>query len=136
LGAFQDHNSLSYSEPAGGYAWVTGEPWSYGNFAPGEPNNSCYGAPEDYLCLWSPNSSREALWNDLPNDPSVLPNQAGVQHWVVASYIVEAVPEPSGGLLTILGAALLVRRRARRLKEGVWAISMALRPEREKRNVA
>ena len=26
-------------EPDGGWAWVTGEPWAFTNWAPGEPNN-------------------------------------------------------------------------------------------------
>jgi hypothetical protein len=29
IGGFQDTNSPSYSEPAGGWTWVTGEPWDY-----------------------------------------------------------------------------------------------------------
>jgi len=39
LGAYQDHNDPNYSEPAGGFVWITGEPWSYELWAPGEPSN-------------------------------------------------------------------------------------------------
>ena len=47
LGGFQDLTSPNYSEPSGGWTWVTGEPWSYTNWFPGEPNNT--GGGEDYL---------------------------------------------------------------------------------------
>src|ERR1041385_1669105 len=36
LGGFQLAGS---AEPAGGWSWVTGEPWSYSNWAPGQPDN-------------------------------------------------------------------------------------------------
>lgn len=31
LGGFQDTSAPDYVEPAGGWRWVTGEPWSYTN---------------------------------------------------------------------------------------------------------
>ena len=37
LGGFQPNGS---PEPAGGWQWVTGEPWSYTNWSSGEPNNA------------------------------------------------------------------------------------------------
>ena len=36
IGAYQTDK---LDEPAGHWAWVSGEPWSYTNCAPGEPNN-------------------------------------------------------------------------------------------------
>ncbi|MBM4013036.1 MAG: hypothetical protein FJ286_17005 [Planctomycetes bacterium] len=39
LGGYQDSAAPGYSEPAGGWRWVTGEPWSYTSWAAGEPNN-------------------------------------------------------------------------------------------------
>ncbi len=58
LGGFQDHASPSYSEPSGGWTWVTGEPWSYTNWGGSEPNN--LGA-EDWLDLVG------QAWNDMYN---------------------------------------------------------------------
>ena len=39
IGLFQNTASPSYSEPGGGWEWVTGEPATFLNWAPGEPNN-------------------------------------------------------------------------------------------------
>jgi hypothetical protein len=58
LGGYQDHNAPGYAEPAGGWRWVTGEPWGYTNWAAGEPNHFPPG--EDYLQL------RGTHWNDMP----------------------------------------------------------------------
>ena len=45
LGGYQ----TSYSdEPAGNWAWVTGETWDYTNWAAGEPNNGV-GGTQHYL---------------------------------------------------------------------------------------
>ncbi|MCW3099169.1 MAG: hypothetical protein JWL77_4787 [Chthonomonadaceae bacterium] len=61
IGAYQDTAAPDYSEPAGGWRWVTGEPWQYTAWNAGEPNNgSTIGVPaEDYGMLWS-----NGLWND------------------------------------------------------------------------
>ncbi|MGE4103211.1 MAG: lectin-like protein [Pirellulales bacterium] len=58
LGGFQ---SASGSEPAGGWSWVTGEPFSYTAWAPGEPNNQ--GGDEEYLHYFSFNTPANT-WND------------------------------------------------------------------------
>jgi len=62
-------------EPAGNWAWVTGEPWVYINFfgwpnSWGEPND-CAGI-EDYLVYFTPwdeditgGTDRVSFWNDL-----------------------------------------------------------------------
>jgi hypothetical protein len=66
----------SSSEPAGGWSWITGEPWVYTNWDVGEPNNT-------YMGGWGKDAtgqSEERLqyhhdgthWNDLPNDPEVI----------------------------------------------------------------
>jgi hypothetical protein len=48
LGGFQNTSSSSYSEPGGGWEWITGEAWSYTNWhvtgpAPPEPNEGTPG---------------------------------------------------------------------------------------------
>jgi hypothetical protein len=41
LGGYQDRNAPDYSEPAGGWRWVTGEPWVYTAWRPdGHPTGS------------------------------------------------------------------------------------------------
>jgi len=39
LGGFQDRSAPDYSEPAGGWKWVTGEPWNFASWRPGQPTN-------------------------------------------------------------------------------------------------
>jgi hypothetical protein len=58
LGGYQDWNAPDYSEPAGGWRWVTGEPWNYTDWSPGEPNNS--NNHEDYLHFLT-----NGQWNDF-----------------------------------------------------------------------
>jgi hypothetical protein len=67
IGAFQDHNAPSYSEPDGGWTWVTGEPWAFTHWDAGEPNETPAG--EDYVHTWS---NGERRWNDLRDIVSKL----------------------------------------------------------------
>ena len=63
IGGFQNVNAPGYSEPAGGWSWVTGEPWTYQHWADGEPND--WGGGENWLQIWGavlPN------WNDIPDN--------------------------------------------------------------------
>jgi hypothetical protein len=60
LGGFQDRTAKDYSEPGGGWRWVTGEPWRYTNWRGGEPNNA--DGHEDYLAI-----HEDGTWNDFGN---------------------------------------------------------------------
>lgn len=60
LGGYQAPHS---QEPAGGWKWITGELWSFTNWAPGEPNNTNGG--EDILMTWDP----KGRWNDGTRNP-------------------------------------------------------------------
>jgi len=59
IGAYQDFNDPNYSEPLGGWVWVTGEPWTYDSWNAGEPNDS--GGNEHYAETFS-----NGAWNDQP----------------------------------------------------------------------
>jgi hypothetical protein len=61
LGGFQPDGS---PEPGGGWAWVTGEPWVFARWAPGEPNN--LGGLEGRVHFFG-NPSRTSQWNDITN---------------------------------------------------------------------
>jgi hypothetical protein len=63
VGASQDLSSPSYSEPLGAWTWVTGEPFAYSAWAPGEPND--FGGTEDYLEVFNTGE-----FNDQPANGS------------------------------------------------------------------
>ena len=72
LGAWQDPSAPGYAEPAGGWSWVTGEPFVYTAFNAGEPNE--WGqAGEDYLNMWE-----DGLWNDIADTPGFNSEAFGV----------------------------------------------------------
>jgi hypothetical protein len=105
LGGFQPVPGLD--EPAGGWVWVTGEPFIYTNWQGGEPNDA--GDEEHALLLWEQiNGAGARQWND--GNPSIL----------APGFVVEfervSVPEPlaSGLLLTGLTAAVISRLRVHR----------------------
>ena len=94
--------SAGANEPAGGWAWVTGEPLTYLNWAAGEPNNN--GGNEGFGLLWALTAGgRAGTWNDFPNS-------GGGVDAKVYSYIVERVPSP-GALPLVCGVVILGRRR-------------------------
>jgi hypothetical protein len=66
LGGYQIDKT---QEPAGNWQWVMGDPWSFTNWAEGEPNDNL--GQEDYLHFFT-NTNPGVLtpgptWNDAPN---------------------------------------------------------------------
>jgi hypothetical protein len=82
LGGFQDRNAPDYSEPAGGWRWVTGEAFTFTAwwFRGPQPSNSCAGTPEDFLHVIDPQT---LAWNDIgePSTCWIQPVQAAVFEW-------------------------------------------------------
>jgi VCBS repeat-containing protein len=61
LGGYQDLKAAEYQEPSGAWRWITGEPWSFTDWAPAEPNNSNPGSGgENHLQLFPAYDG----WND------------------------------------------------------------------------
>lgn len=83
IGGWQDPNDPGYSEPAGGWKWVTGEVWGYTAWHSGEPNN-VWG--DDRLHYFG-HSGMEPRWNDAPDDAGHYGGLRG--------YVVEYLPCPS-----------------------------------------
>ncbi len=72
LGGYQDKSLSTYSEPSGGWRWVTNETWSFTKWMSGEPNNSCCSPAqtEEYLSLYLRLPENLNSWNDVPDDVS------------------------------------------------------------------
>ncbi|MGE5342587.1 MAG: lectin-like protein [Candidatus Omnitrophota bacterium] len=53
-------------EREGTWKWITGEPWGYTHWLPGQPDNCCGG--EHYLHCCTPwSDAKPNFWNDLPD---------------------------------------------------------------------
>jgi hypothetical protein len=98
IGGYQDLNAPDYSEPGGGWRWITGEPWVYTHWADGEPNNNAEGC-EDVaeIAGWY-----NGGWNDVRKD---------VLRYYMVEY--EPVPEPSAVFVLVsgIGSLLMPLRR-------------------------
>jgi hypothetical protein len=83
LGGYQLPGS---PEPAGGWTWISGEPWIYSSWQSGQPDdNGWHGWNEDRLCYWAYAGHPAATWNDYTDDRPVGP---------VYGYVVEFPGEP------------------------------------------
>jgi len=108
LGLYQPPGS---DEPAGGWTWVTGEPFVYTNWEVNRPNN--LEGIENYGHFFGVGLyNRAATWNDLPNESSDLVTIVATNP---VTYIVEynAVPEPSSLVSTLLASLGLLASRRR-----------------------
>ena len=103
LGGFQDEN---VAEAVAEWQWVTGENWTYSNWAPGEPNNSTWN-DEDSLAFafWKADGS----WNDAPTGYNSYGNGG-----FVVEYETAPVPEPATMLLFGIGLVALAQQNLRK----------------------
>ena len=91
----------------GNFVWISGEPVSYSNWSPGEPNDN---QGEDYAYIVEANPTLQLTpgkWNDYPDAGDVysLRSVSGVAELVV--------PEPSPLLLSAFAMAALLWRRSK-----------------------
>jgi concanavalin A-like lectin/glucanase superfamily protein/PKD domain-containing protein len=85
IGGVQD--PITTTDPAANWTWVTGEPWSFTNWSPGEPNDArcCGSRPEQHLGILEGGG-----WND----EGYLSNIYGF----VAETTTHACVEPAPGM--------------------------------------
>jgi hypothetical protein len=90
------HIGFTDADVEGVFQWINGEPVTYTNWNPGEPNNF---GNEDYAEM----DGTSGIWNDIP--------ESGVRLALAET----SAPEPSSGVLLALGltgAAVLRKRLA------------------------
>jgi len=82
LGAFQAPGS---PEPAGGWTWITGEPFTYTAWEPKNPTGTRNGNNEDCLTFYSRTGQPEPTWGDNFGVPNLMKE-------TLISYITEFDP--------------------------------------------
>jgi hypothetical protein len=104
LGGYQDSSVPDFLEPAGGWRWVTDEPWQYTNWGTGEPNNGFNVVNENRLAFW--NVDKLGVWNDVANGDMNYRSGYLIEWENPASTIVPLPPAIWGGM-TLLGIIAL-----------------------------
>ena len=74
------------AEPSGGFGWITGEPLTYTDWSPGEPNNSSTTFnnktyTDDAGVYWDNGSGHSARWDDVPHQPGAGLTNGYVIEW-------------------------------------------------------
>jgi fibronectin type 3 domain-containing protein len=94
LGGYQDPGAPDYQEPDRGWRWVTGEPFQYTNWHPGEPNDSPRNSNALQLSvIWG------GEWDDRLNNEARLPG-----YLVEYELLPGAPPVPPFGNLLVNGS--------------------------------
>ncbi len=114
----QDPNRILWTgltdrDSEGSFQWISGEPLTYTNWNPGEPNNAApFGGPENYVVMnWHRvagipgDGGALGDWNDVALEGSVSapwysPNAVGPYYGLIEINLT-AVPEPSTLLMAI-----------------------------------
>ncbi len=69
IGLYQDPNAPGYSEPASGWGWVSGEPLTFTNWAPGQPDNVGFPNADVARVLGSSAGLDSDRWDDVSQSP-------------------------------------------------------------------
>jgi hypothetical protein len=101
LGGYQDPTNETVA--GDNWKWVTGEPWSYENWATDEPNDYSGAGSEQYLAI-------DDRWGWKWNDNQFSSGQ-------IAGFVAERVPEPTTLLLLGFGLAGLAGFTRRKFKK-------------------
>lgn len=85
IGGYQDRHAPDYTEPAGGWRWVTGEPFTYTNWDPRQPDNDS--GIEDCLHFWGDTNGDASKWNDA--------SDTNLMYGYILEYDQYPVPAPT-----------------------------------------
>jgi len=99
-------NGLHDSTPDSSFAWISGQPVTYTNWANGEPNNGNSTNNFGHLWGWSTPSGQWTDWFDLAViEPPFAPATTPIFG------VVEVIPEPSSAMLLTVGSLVALLRR-------------------------
>ena len=90
IGLYQNLNSPTFSEPIGGWEWVTGESLNYTNWNSNEPNNGGVFNEENNALMYSSSTNNPGSWNDAydTDDTNYTPENQNI-------YFVMEIPQVS-----------------------------------------
>ena len=95
------------AEPAGGWTWETGEPWTYSNWLSGQPdNNPGLGKNENRVYYWSSASGVPAnTWNDFPNNQILSPGSYVMERDSITQSNSDQYYQPEQDLSPLIGTS-------------------------------
>jgi len=100
---------LNDASVEGTFVWVSGEPVTYTDWLPGQPDNNLSDAPENYVQIIALDNGFNVpanTWNDIGNSGAGFPQLGPIYGVVEVLPDSVIVPEPSAAALLCFGSML------------------------------